>query len=77
MDSKLAPTVRHLYGHRVATVLNAAAEKAQDGKMNSVALLAVLADGSLEFRLAGAYERAPKEATHDLLKFLEALLARD
>jgi len=45
--------------------------------MNSVALLAVLADGSLEFRLAGAYERAPKEATHDLLKFLEALLARD
>lgn len=45
--------------------------------MQSVALLSVLADGTLEFRLAGAYEQSPKAATHDLMKFLEALLARE
>lgn len=69
--------VPHLYGYRVARVFRALTDRAEAGRVVSSAVMVVTDDGQVEYRLTGAYERRPKEATHDLLKFLEALLGAE
>lgn len=74
MASRKSAGVAHLHGYRVARVFRALADRADAGEVVSSAVTLVTDEGVVEFRLIGAYERRPKEATHDVLKFLEALL---
>lgn len=74
MASEKRNDVPHLHGYRVARVFRALTDRAEAGKVISSAVMVVTDEGRVEFRLTGAYERRPKEATHDLLKFLEVLL---
>lgn len=74
MASQKPQVVAHLHGYRVARLFRKLTDRAEAGGVVSVALTLVTAEGRVEYLLSGAYEKRPKEATHDVMKFVLALL---
>ncbi|GEC94627.1 hypothetical protein ZRA01_07000 [Zoogloea ramigera] len=74
MAVRLVPDLIDLHGHQTARALRRLADRAEQGELLGVALVALQPGRRHELQVVGVYERAPELAHYGVSQLLDALL---